>query len=629
MLGYEVHEMAGAPLMKFVAPPHRDLVRGQEAGRGEEIYEHRALRKDGTVILVEARGRNCTFRGRPARLAVVRDVTQAALRASREAESVVRREKDRLDRAAAAGRVALWEWDLGTGILEWTSIVDGMLGLPPGGFPRTVEAWASQVHPDDVEAVVAALDRHLHQDLPYDSTYRIRRADGSYMWWHDAGYAERDATGKPFRMAGTCVDVTEKKKTEEAERALQTSERWLEEAQRVAHLGWYSYLPASDVFSVSDTVEEMFGISPSYPHDSAGFLALVHPDDRERVRAEKDKAVAGEPTPDIVYRMVRPSDGQERCIHARLSAVFDTAGGDRAHPRDHAGRDRKAPGRERDPQARGGRRAGRAVRRHHGHERHDPVRERRVHDDDGLRAGGRDRQDAQAPQERAPRRGALRAPLAHDPLGGQTWRGRFTNRKSDGSLYEADAIITPVRDSLGNLSCFVCLEHDITEVLAEQKKRQEQEKLAAIGEIAANIAHEVKNPLFAISSGIQLLMEELALDDRPAADLRGHPRRHRADGPPRAAAPAPELEAPAGTVRDDARGARRGRRHAEPGARRGEGAPDRDAFRGGPPRALGRRGPDPPGPPEPPPERDLRTRRWAGRRLLGRAERRRTASSCA
>ena len=53
--------------------------------------------------------------------------------------------------------------------------------------------------------------------------YRIRRADGEYVWWHDVGYAERDGEGKPFRMAGTCVDITETKRTDEAIRIRDTA----------------------------------------------------------------------------------------------------------------------------------------------------------------------------------------------------------------------------------------------------------------------------------------------------------------------------------------------------------------------------------------------------------------------
>lgn len=434
-----------------------------------------------------------------------------ALSAPSEAETVLRREKERLDRAAIAGRVALWEWDLATGVIEWTSFVDGMLGFPPGGFPRTVEAWASHVHPDDVNAVVAALDRHLWKNVPYDAAYRIRRADGGYVWWHDVGHAERDAAGKPFRMAGTCVDITERKKSEDAERALKTSERWLAETQRVARLGWYSYHPASDAFTVSEVVDEIFGIGPDFPHGSAEWLSLVHPDDRERVRKLTQQGLAGQLTPDLEYRIVRPSDGQERHIHARASAVFD-----------ESGRVVRILGTIQDLTDR---------KRDEGEIRQLAAAVEQVAqsvvitDTDGTiqyvnsaftSITGYPREAALGMTPRLLKSGLHEASyyeeLWRTVLSGETWRGRFTNRKRNGSLYEVEATITPVRDSLGNLACFVCLEHDITEILAQQKKLQEKETFAAIGEIAANIAHEVKNPLFAISSGIQLLMEELTLE---------------------------------------------------------------------------------------------------------------------
>ncbi len=515
MLGYERHEIVGAPVVKFVAPAHRELVQGREASRDEELYEHHALRRDGTVVLVEARGRNCTYRGRPARLAVVRDVTEAALRASRETEKELRREKERLDRAASAGRVALWEWDLASGTIEWTAIIDAMLGFPPGGFPRTLEAWSSQVHPDDVDAVVAALDLHLKSDVPYDAAYRIRRADGEYVWWHDVGYAERDETGRPFRMAGTCVDITERMKTEEAIRsrdtALRTSERWLEEAQRVGRLGWYSFHPGTDAFAVSESVREILGIGADYPHDTAGWMSLVHPDDRERVGKVLQKGVAGQLTPDVSYRVVRASDGQVRHVHARASAIFDVSG-----------RVVRILGTVQDEtekkQVEGEiRRLAAAVEQ--------VAQSVVITDTDGTIQYVNTAFSATTLYARSEAIGQtprlLRSGL-HDAahyenlwrtiLSGATWRGRFTNRRRDGSLYEADAVITPVRDSVGNLACFVCLEQDVTEILASQKRREAQERLAAIGEIAANIAHEVKNPLFAISSGIQLLMEEILLD---------------------------------------------------------------------------------------------------------------------
>ena len=71
--------------------------------------------------------------------------------------------------------------------------------------------------------MIDALDRHLRENAPYDAVYRIRRVDGEYVWWHDVGHAECDKEGKPFRMAGTCVDITETKRTSEAIRIRDTA----------------------------------------------------------------------------------------------------------------------------------------------------------------------------------------------------------------------------------------------------------------------------------------------------------------------------------------------------------------------------------------------------------------------
>lgn len=91
------------------------------------------------------------------------------------------------------------------------------------------------------------------------------------------------------------------------------------------------------------------------------------------------------------------------------------------------------------------------------------------------------------------------------------WRGRFANRRKDGSLVDVEATITSIRSDTGRITGFVSVELDVTEQLALTRRVEEQGKLAMIGSVAAGIAHEVKNPLFALSSGIQLLREELVL----------------------------------------------------------------------------------------------------------------------
>lgn len=76
MLGYEMDEIKGMDVSKLVMPEDRELVRSRMLASSEEPYEHRALRKDGTVITVEVRPRMMSVRGRPIRVTAIRDITK-------------------------------------------------------------------------------------------------------------------------------------------------------------------------------------------------------------------------------------------------------------------------------------------------------------------------------------------------------------------------------------------------------------------------------------------------------------------------------------------------------------------------------------------------------------------------
>ena len=137
-----------------------------------------------------------------------------------------RRSAERLELALEGADLGLWDVNVQTGATIVSERVDSMLGLPHhGGYPDS-QAWSSRVHPDDWERVREAKKAHLEGHTErFDQTYRLRHADGHWVWVLDRSQMlERDAQGRPLRMVGTHMDVTERM---EAQLALERSEQSL------------------------------------------------------------------------------------------------------------------------------------------------------------------------------------------------------------------------------------------------------------------------------------------------------------------------------------------------------------------------------------------------------------------
>ena len=178
------------------------------------------------------------------------DVTNRMI-ASRKLEEAHRR----LQLASAAGKVALWNWDFANNTLEWTSLVDGMLGYDAGEFPRTINAWGKIIHPDDFKDVDSLLNEHLEKKIPYEIEYRVFKKDGSLAWWHDSGIAECNSDGKPVAMSGTVHDITKRKLTEEA---LWASDALFQSAINILPMGLWIFDAQGKIVSSSAAAQRIW-----------------------------------------------------------------------------------------------------------------------------------------------------------------------------------------------------------------------------------------------------------------------------------------------------------------------------------------------------------------------------------
>jgi PAS domain S-box-containing protein len=132
-------------------------------------------------------------------------------------EEALRLGEERLSLALEATTEAIWDWDIPSGRVftgpRWLS----MLGYPPDAAPVTFRSWSALVHPEDFPAVEARLREHLEGRAPYEVTFRMCAADGS--WRHILARGKvvaRDAGGAPRRMVGTHADVTQQVADREA-----------------------------------------------------------------------------------------------------------------------------------------------------------------------------------------------------------------------------------------------------------------------------------------------------------------------------------------------------------------------------------------------------------------------------
>src|SRR5262245_27001949 len=93
---------------------------------------------------------------------------------------------------------------------------------------------------------------------------------------------------------------------------------------------------------------------------------------------------------------------------------------------------------------------------------------------------------------------------------GRVWRGEIRNRSKDGAFYWVDTTIVPFLSTDGRPFQYVAIRHDITERKRAQEALVEQASLARVGELAAIVAHEVKNPLAGIAGVLQIIVERFA-----------------------------------------------------------------------------------------------------------------------
>ncbi len=93
---------------------------------------------------------------------------------------------------------------------------------------------------------------------------------------------------------------------------------------------------------------------------------------------------------------------------------------------------------------------------------------------------------------------------------GETWRGALVNKKKDGTLYDEEATITPIKNSDGDIINFVAVKRDVTREIKMERQLRQSQKMESIGTLAGGIAHDFNNILAAIMGYTELSLDDVA-----------------------------------------------------------------------------------------------------------------------
>ena len=252
--------------------------------------------------------------GAPARMSGINlDIT-----AQKRAEEALRDSEERLRFALDGARAAAFDWNVVTGENVWSPQAYVLYGHASEKGPPSYDAFMDCVHPDDRERVEGAVLDALARRAPeYRAEFRVVHPDGEVLWLIGLGRVAFGADGKPLRMTGINLDITEQKRAEES---LRLSQSRLRHAADAARLTFADIDLINDQVTVAENYAGVMGYTPLAEQSGKGvdrllanLLKHVAPDDTPRLASALKNFYAGQLAGRVEYRTIG-DDGLERWI---------------------------------------------------------------------------------------------------------------------------------------------------------------------------------------------------------------------------------------------------------------------------------------------------------------------------
>jgi PAS domain S-box-containing protein len=217
-----------------------------------------------------------------------------------------------------------WAWNVRTEALFWSREIFRIFDYDPEMTP-TWDSLLKRVHPEDRLKIEQRKEMEFTQKewTVSEIDFRIVVSDGTIKHLHSIAHPMMDESGNITEVVGTIVDVTERKRAEEA---LQRSEAYLADAQRLTHTGSWAFNARGGGDYWSEENFRIWGFDPQRgAPDLETLLQRIHPEDRDRVRESRVKALQARRDYDLQFRIVLPG-GTTKHIQVSARPVFSATG---------------------------------------------------------------------------------------------------------------------------------------------------------------------------------------------------------------------------------------------------------------------------------------------------------------